>query len=213
MASVTMANLPACRFEASKGIFKGDDERLLERMIEACQSRPSVRLPGYGRQLVPFFSDPCDKGTQPLEYRSRAAKRGDSSKPDSRRHNKKKSPRKNMSSSRDSCSPGSRAGATSRCVSSQEPSPVYTDGSKGKSEIRHIKEKAVSTEVGLQGAARVGHFMQRSHGKQRCGASYNNKGYVKDTTFAGPGYFLSPPPEDLPMPTAFLLSRAMSVSY
>lgn len=209
MASVTMANLPVCRVEVSQSMFKGDDERLLERMIEACQSRPSARLPGYGRQLVPFFPDPCDKAGQPLEYRSRAAKRGDASKPDSRRHGKKKSPRKSVSNTRDSCNPV-------RVSGSHGASSVRLEGTRPKMENRLVlKEKtlAVSNEVGLQGAVRVGHFIQKSGGKQRCGASYNHKGFVTDASFAGPGYFLSPPPEDLPMPTAFLLSRAMAVSY
>lgn len=208
MASVTMANLPVCRVEVSQRMFKGDDDRLLERMIEACQSRPSARLPGYGRQLVPFFPDACDESGQPLEYRSRA-KRGDASKAENRRHGKKKSPRKSVSNTRESCSPASRASG------SDEASSVRLEGTRPKLENKFVlKEKAlaVSKEVGLQGAGRAGHFIQNSGGKQRCGASYSHKGFVTNATFAGPGYFLSPPPEDLPMPTAFLLSRAMAVS-
>ena len=55
----------------SKSIFKGDDERLVERMLEACQVRPTARLPGYGRQLVPFFPEASEGSGQPLEHRSR----------------------------------------------------------------------------------------------------------------------------------------------
>lgn len=59
--------------QVSKKMFKGDDDRLLERMIESCQSRPSARLPGYGRQLVPFFAETGDRAGQPLEHSSRCA--------------------------------------------------------------------------------------------------------------------------------------------
>lgn len=190
-------------------MFKGDDERLLERMIEACQTRPTEKLPGYGRQLVPFFPAPIDGQGQPLERQARAGNRGDTGKPEGRRSNKKKSPRKSANNTRNNFTSGTGCAESGR-------HPQATCRSDSKSEDRTVTREnsaRAANENEPRKPARASKSAQGDSGKQRCGAQYGNKIFVKDTTFAGPGYFLSPPPEALPMPTAFLLSRAMAVSY
>jgi len=204
MASVRVAALLPARPEVSKAFFKGDDERLLERMLEACQARPTARLPGYGRQLVPYFSKAAEGTGQPLEHRSRAGKRGDASKPESRRQNKKKSPRKGANNAGGGFNAG--AGRDGAPQGSQPPSAPISSG-RGRTEERAAVRKKASVSVG-EAVAR-GATGPCSGQEQRCSGRVG----VPDASFAGPGYFLSPPPEALPMPTATLLSRAMAVSY
>eukprot|EP00803_Ostreobium_quekettii_P007492 evm.model.scf_227.8 EVM.evm.TU.scf_227.8 scf_227:109742-110953(-) len=201
MASVRVAALLPTRPEVSKAFFKGDDERLLERMLEACQARPTARLPGYGRQLVPYFSEAAEGAGQPLEHRARAGKREGTSKPEGRRQNKKKSPRRGANNAGGGFSAG--AGRDGALQGGQSP-PVPINSGRGRPEERGAIRKKASVPAG-QAAAKgaAGH----------CDVHEQRKAGVPDATFAGPGYFLSPPPEALPMPTPTLLSRAMAVSY
>lgn len=53
------------------GSFCGDSELLLDRMLEQCQTRPTGRHPGFGRKLIPYFSD---ETATPLE---KAKSKGD----------------------------------------------------------------------------------------------------------------------------------------
>lgn len=209
MASAAVAKVLPCQVEVSRNTFKGDDDRLLERMIEACQSRPSARLPGYGRQLVPFFSGTGDGAGQPLEHSpSRAWKRGDSAKADGRRHSKKKSPRKSANNARSGSNTSIGMIGSARALNPQVPSSFGPEVSEeGKSAAKKATVRIIENDLGS------GACLASAGGRRGCLPSGSDRVFVPDATFAGPGYFLSPPPEALPMPTAFLLSRAMAVSY
>jgi len=209
MAAVTVAGLHPARLEVSKNVFKGDDERLLQRMVEACQARPTARMPGYGRQLVPYFAEAAEGAGQPLEHRARAAKKADAAKPEGRRQNKRRSPRKGSprnSSPRNGANGAFNAGREDERTDRGRQSPPAQANSKAKADDRAALRKKASITAG-EAVARGG-------GQERRCQNYDGRACGRaDATFAGPGYFLSPPPEALPMPTASLLSRAMAVSY
>lgn len=211
MASVAVAKVLPCQLEVSQKMFKSDDDQLLERMIESCQSRPCARLPGYGRQLVPFFGETGDRAGQPLERSSRVGRRGDAGKPDGRRHNKKKSPRKSVNNTRSSLNTSSGLTGSGGALDAKGSSSVGPElREDSKSDTKNVQ---VRNERDVQRVTRGEVGLPSAGGRNRCSQCSDNVGVASDATFAGPGYFLSPPPEALPMPTAFLLSRAMALSY
>lgn len=206
MASVGVAGLHPARLEVSKNVFKGDDERLLQRMVEACQARPTARMPGYGRQLVPFFAEAAEGAGQPLEHRARAAKKADAAaKPEGRRQNKRRSPRKGSPRNGSPRSGSFSSGRDDDRADRGRQSPPAGGNGKSKADDRAAMRKKAPMAAGEAASARGQERRCQNLGGRACGRA--------DATFAGPGYFLSPPPEALPMPTASLLSRAMAVSY
>lgn len=141
----------------------------------------------------------------------RAGKRGDAGKPDGRRHNKKKSPRKSVNNTRSSLNTSVGIIGSGRTLDTKVSSSVGLEvREEGRSDT---KNASVRNERDVHRVAPAEAGMPSAAGRSRCSQFSDTRGLVSDATFAGPGYFLSPPPEALPMPTAFLLSRAMALSY
>ncbi|CAD7705052.1 unnamed protein product [Ostreobium quekettii] len=177
-------------------------------MVEACQARPTGRMPGYGRQLVPFFSEAAEGAGQPLEHRARVAKKADAPRPEGRRQNKRRSPRKGSPRNGSPRNGAFNPGRDDDRAAHGRQSPPAPAGGKARAEDRAAQRKKAAAAASSVGEALVPRVQDR-----RC-QNYGSRACARaDATFAGPGYFLSPPPEALPMPTASLLSRAMAVSY
>eukprot|EP00210_Caulerpa_lentillifera_P002119 g2033.t1 len=178
--------------------FCGDSECLLDRMLEQCQTRVTTRHPGFGRKLVPYFTDDDDGST---ETGIRQQPKGENCC-HSRNGQKptqayKRSPR---SSRRTNCT------TSRRSRKAVEPNGVTF--------VRHHDNKT-SSGVVVGGGSPTATTTSTVGSYEEHPSSTTTR---LDTPvsicalFAGPICFNSPPPEALPMPTAVLLAKAMCLS-
>eukprot|EP00898_Chlorokybus_atmophyticus_P000945 jgi/Chlat1/1851/Chrsp141S02189 len=119
---VVPAPVPPHMLTARTAVFAGDDELLLDRMIAASQEHKlKTRLPGYGRELVPYF--PTTPAPFPASE-ARVARTGSkqSNSPNSKRKHRKSGVSEESAQSTPSVTPGQSK--TPRSL--QTPTPTQT---------------------------------------------------------------------------------------
>lgn len=169
------------------GTFAGDEDNMVDRLIASCEAKlEKPQLPGFGRELVPYFSG--DELAEGL-----ASAKNVKADPSHKRHASQKSPGRNARKS-------ARKSLDTRTADSSSDGGNSSDSGKLRSRNKAAK---LSNSVVVP-AARA-----QSTVPKKLGSPPSPNTFIKPLSeaksWAGPGFCNSPTPECLPLPTTTLL--------
>lgn len=211
-ASLSASRVAApCNNKASTS-FCGDAELFLDRMLEQCHQKPKARHPGFGRELVPYFTGEDSEQHKHFSNTDRSGQAPNKAYCRSPSSGRTRSPRSPLSPrfSNGSSTRERRGGASVHdvcghervrrhgCAAGRGHSQQASEGIFGS---RRTSNKMATTMLGTKQSTSTARTCRGMH--------HMVSNTSMHSLFAGPGCFQSPSPESLPMPTAVLLAKAI----
>lgn len=185
--------------------FCGDSEGLLDRMLEQCQTRVTAPHPGFGRKLVPYFTDYDNDGSTDTTTRQKQ-----------RRYIKcllhyltplfsdNTTYSRSTQKTGQGCKRSPRSSKRTNCNASRRNRKTDSNG------VAFVRQQHAKSGGSASPTATTSSTLSSSY------EDYPPLRFDSPPSlcalFAGPICFNSPPPEALPMPTAVLLAKAMCFS-
>ncbi|GMH33533.1 hypothetical protein BSKO_01367 [Bryopsis sp. KO-2023] len=213
------------------GTFCGDAELFLDQMLEQCKKRPKARMPGFGRELVPYFTE--EESMEELNGFSNFERNGPSPNKcfgKAGGSGKSRSPRSPLSprysngrSNRDGRGGASHDGSWNGPRGKRRPAGGSGARGYGRQQQQQQQQQQQcegsffsrkASNKAASAASVTGAFSYPGHGGVEAHTCRQEERRIGNASslralFAGPGCFQSPPPEALPMPPAVLLAKAI----
>jgi hypothetical protein len=198
MATVCVQRTPVHKgLDTKPDIFMGDDESLVDRLIASCEAHktftPTQLLPGFGRDLVPYYGEGEFEASVSV-HKTRPAKQ----------QVVVSGPTKGQKRGQGERPAGKRSPDKSRARHDSPSVPTAADASVARS---LTPTRDVEPPRGRPSKAD-----KRPHTAVPPAQALSRKASLVEKQWAGPCYHASPEPESLPMPGELLFPSGNSAS-
>lgn len=188
--------------------FCGDSEGLLDRMLEQCQTRVTVPHPGFGRKLVPYFTDYDNDGSTDTTSRQKQRRY---IKCPYHLHSLIPSSSETSTYSRNTQKTGQGYKRSPRSSKRTNYNGSRRNRKADSNGVTFVRQQDTKSGGSASPTATTSSTLSSSYEDYPPPLRFDSPPSLC-ALFAGPICFNSPPPEALPMPTAVLLAKAMCFS-